>query len=105
MRVIFLFLLFTGLLKSGSSQSINYANLFGDDWKKAMTFEKENRIWMEPLLVKNHISYPLAISIIFPELVRYSALKDKMEITLLKTLYAVSYTHLRAHETDSYLVC
>jgi hypothetical protein len=87
MRVIFLFLLFTGLLKSGFSQSINYANLFGDDWKKAMTFEKENRIWMEPLLVKNHISYPLAISIIFPELVRYSALQDKMEITLLKTLY------------------
>jgi hypothetical protein len=42
---------------------------------------------MEPLLVKNHISYPIAISIIFPELVRYSALKDKMEITLLKTLY------------------
>ena len=87
MRVIFLFLFFTGLLKSGFSQSINYANLFGDDWKKAMTFEKENRIWMEPLLVKNHISYPLAISIIFPELVRYSALQDKMEITLLKTLY------------------
>jgi len=87
MRVLFLFLLFTGLLKSGFSQSVNYANLFGDDWKKAMTFEKENRIWMEPLLVKNHISYPLAISIIFPELVRYSALQDKMEITLLKTLY------------------
>jgi hypothetical protein len=87
MRVLFLFLLFTGLLKSGLSQSINYEDLFGDDWKKAVTFEKENRIWMEPLLVKNHISYPIAISIIFPELVRYSALKDKMEITLLKTLY------------------
>jgi len=87
MKVLFLFLLFTVLLKSGLSQSINYQELFGDDWKKAMTFEKENRIWMEPLLVKNHISYPLAISIIFPELVRYSALKDKMEITLLKTLY------------------
>jgi hypothetical protein len=87
MKVLFLFLLFTALLKSGLSQSINYEDLFGDDWKKAKTFEKENRIWMEPLLIKNHISYPLAISIIFPELVRYSALKDKMEITLLKTLY------------------
>ena len=25
--------------------------------------------------------------VIFPELVRYSAIRDKMEITLLKTLY------------------
>ena len=42
---------------------------------------------MEPLLTKNHISYPLAIAVIFPELIRYSALRDKMEITLLKALY------------------
>jgi hypothetical protein len=68
-------------------QSVNYRELFGDDWKKAQVFEKENRSWMEPLLAKNHISYRLAIAIIFPELVRYSALRDKMEITMLKTLY------------------
>ena len=61
--------------------------IFGEDWKKALTFEQENRPWMEPLLAKNHISYPLAIAVIFPELVRYSALRDKMEITLLKALY------------------
>ena len=42
---------------------------------------------MEPVLARNHISYPLAIAVIFPELVRYSALRDKMEITLLKALY------------------
>lgn len=69
------------------SQSVNYQDLFGEDWKKAQVFERENRSWMEPILIKNHISYPLAIAIIFPELVRYSALRDKMEITLLKTLY------------------
>jgi hypothetical protein len=84
--LLFPFLL-AAFLKSGWSQSIDYQELFGDDWKKATIFEKENRIWIEPLLVKNHISYPLAISIIFPELVRYSALRDKMEITLLKALY------------------
>ena len=27
------------------------------------------------------------MSVVFPELVRYSALRDKMEITLLKALY------------------
>ena len=52
-----------------------------------MKFEKENRSWIEPILTKNHISYPLAISVVFPEMVRYSALRDKMEIGLLKTLY------------------
>ena len=69
------------------SQAINYQEVFGDDWKKAQAFERDNRSWMEPLLVKNHISYQLAIAIVFPELVRYSALRDKMEIALLKTLY------------------
>lgn len=29
----------------------------------------------------------MAVAVIFPELVRYSALRDKMEITLLKALY------------------
>ena len=83
----FLLSFFILLFNTVWSQSINYQELFGDDWKKAQVFEKENRSWMEPLLAKNHISYPLAIAIVFPELVRYSALRDKMEITMLKTLY------------------
>jgi hypothetical protein len=83
----FLLSFFTLLFNTVWSQSINYQEVFGDDWKKAQAFERDNRSWMEPLLVKNHISYPLAIAIVFPELVRYSALRDKMEITLLKTLY------------------
>jgi hypothetical protein len=86
-RIIFVFLLLTSFLRSTSSQVLNYQDLFGEDWKKAQSFEKENRNWMEPVLLKNHIPYPLAIAIIFPELVRYSALRDQMEITLLKALY------------------
>jgi len=74
-------------MNSAWSQALNYQELFGEDWKKAEAFEKGNRRWMEPLLVKNNISYPVAIAVIFPELVRYSALRDKMEITLLKVLY------------------
>ena len=87
MKNTLIFLLFTWFLQSALSQPLNYQDIFGDDWKKAQAFEKENRIWMEPILVKNHISYPHAIAVIFPELVRYSALRDKMEITLLKALY------------------
>jgi hypothetical protein len=86
-RILVVLLLFTLQLKTASSQSIDYASLFADDWKKAEAFEKENRSWIKPLLEKNRISYPLAMSIVFPEMVRYSALRDKMEISLLKTLY------------------
>jgi len=68
-------------------QSINYPEIFGDDWKKAEAFEKDNRSRIKPVLEQNHISYQMAIAVIFPELIRYSALRDKMEISLLKTLY------------------
>jgi hypothetical protein len=74
-------------VNSGFSQSYNYQQIFGDDWNKAVEFERENRSWMEPILARNHIPYQLAIAVIFPELVRYSALRDKIEITLLKALY------------------
>jgi hypothetical protein len=87
LRVLFFFLILTGLPSPAFSQSLNYAEIFGDDFKKALLFESENRSWMQADLAKNHISYPLAIAVIFPELVRYSALRDKMEITLLKALY------------------
>ena len=87
MRILLTIVLFTGLLKSGWTQDLDYQEIFGDDWGKALTFERENRVWLEPILTRNHISYPEAIAVIFPELVRYSALRDKMEITLLKALY------------------
>ena len=86
-RICLILFLVTESLIQSQSQTLNYADIFGDDWKKAQRFEVENRNWMEPILVRNHISYPLAIAVIFPELVRYSALRDKMEITLLKALY------------------
>jgi hypothetical protein len=80
-------LLFFSLLKLSYSQQLNYREIFGDDWKKAEAFVDDNRIWMQPLLEENNISYPLAIAVIFPELVRYSALRDKMETSMLKILY------------------
>ncbi|MGE5406222.1 MAG: hypothetical protein ACM3NR_00810 [Methanosarcina sp.] len=68
-------------------QPADYASLFASDWEKANSFLAENRTWMEPVLKRNHISYKLAAAVIFPELLRYSFLRDKMEITLLKSLY------------------
>jgi len=70
-----------------SAQSLNYSEIFGSDWQKALTFIEENNSWIKPSLEKYNIPYPEAVSVVFPELVRYSAIRDKMEITLLKTLY------------------
>jgi hypothetical protein len=68
-------------------QSLNYPDIFGDDWKKAEQFVTGNEKWIRPVLEKYRVDYYEAISVVFPELVRYSALRDKMEITLLKALY------------------
>ncbi len=87
LRIFFVLLLLNNYLARAWSQSINYAELFADDWNKAMVFEKENRSWMDSILRRNNIPYSMAVAVIFPELVRYSALRDKMEIALLKTLY------------------
>jgi hypothetical protein len=69
------------------AQPLNYQQIFGKDWDKALLFVEENRTWLIPKLKQYRVSYPEAIAVIFPELVRYSALRDKIEITLLKALY------------------
>jgi hypothetical protein len=65
----------------------NYPEVFGSNWKKAELFIDENKGWMNDLLQKNKVDYHLAMAMIFPELVRYSTIRDRMEITLLKALY------------------
>ena len=69
------------------SQQPDYSVIFGDDWKKALDFVEENNSWIKPVLRKYNIPYEEAIAVVFPELVRYSALRDRMEVVLLKTLY------------------
>ena len=64
-----------------------YPEIFGNNWKRAELFVRENEVWMSNLLDDNKVDYHLAMSMVFPELVRYSAICDRMEITLLKSLY------------------
>jgi hypothetical protein len=70
-----------------SSQPPDYSAIFSSDWQKALKFLDDNNSWVKPSLEKYNIPYGEAVAVIFPELVRYSAIRDKMEITLLKTLY------------------
>lgn len=70
-----------------SMQPSDYRTVFGDGWVRAEEIIKENSDWMQKLSKQMGVSYSEAIAVVFPELIRYSALRDKMEITLLKTLY------------------
>jgi hypothetical protein len=85
--LLFVLLLQSGLINTAKSQKPDYKNIFGNDWQKALSFVEENKSWIKPQLEKYNISFSSAIAIVFPELVRYSAVRDKIEITLLKTLY------------------
>ncbi len=68
-------------------QAVDYPVIFGNDWQQAEVFITENEVWMRPAFERYGISYQEGIAIIFPELIRYSALRDKMETVMLKTLY------------------
>jgi len=82
---VLLIILSRGLISF--SQQKDYKVIFGSDWVKAEAFVSENETWMKQLSGKYNVEYSEAVAIVFPEFVRYSALRDKMEITLLKALY------------------
>lgn len=86
-RTYFFVAILSGIFNYSSAQPLNYSVIFGKDWQKAEEFLSENRRWMKPAAERLGISYEVAEAVVFPELVRYSALRDKMEITLLKALY------------------
>ena len=69
------------------SAQIDYVKIFGRNWIKAEEFVEGNGYWIKPVLEKYDIDFDEAMAIVFPELVRYSSLRDKIEITLLKALY------------------
>jgi hypothetical protein len=69
------------------ASDFRYPEVFGSNWKNAELFIGENEVWMRNLLRENNVDFQLTMSMIFPELIRYSAIRDRMEITLLKALY------------------
>src|SRR5665647_2081790 len=49
--------------------------------------------------------FPMSLRMASHSLALGSLVEPDMRVTVATALVAVSYTHLRAHETDSYLVC
>jgi hypothetical protein len=80
-------LLLAGLCACSLPQNPDYRSLFGKDWADAEAYERDNRQWMITIAEENGISYPLAVAVVFPELVRYSAIRNLMETSALKILY------------------
>jgi hypothetical protein len=83
--LIVIFFLCSGII--AFPQKTDYKNIFGSDWEKAESYISENASWMKQICQKYDVFYPLAVAVVFPELIRYSAIRDKMEVTLLKALY------------------
>lgn len=72
---------------AGNAQIVNYREIFGSDWEKAEVFLEDNKLWMTSVFDKYNIDYFEAAAVVFPEIMRYSALRDKIEVSMLKTLY------------------
>ena len=63
-----------------------YREIFGRDYSAAMYFIDSNP-WIKDSLQKDGTDPCIGISVVFPELIRYSMIRDKIEIRALQTLY------------------
>lgn len=67
-------------------QTKKYVQIFGDKYTEAITFLYNNH-WIWDTLKTNQVDPAFAIAIVFPELIRYSAIQDKIEKGGLFSLY------------------
>lgn len=88
----------TSLAQKNSEKEVPEVDIsmaLGDRYYDAVEYLEKNP-WMYDTLVKANIPPDLAFSVIFPGLTRYSAIKDIMETSAMKTLYVQSgrkYSH------------
>lgn len=64
----------------------DYSKIFGDSYSEAMKYLGNNQ-WMGDTLKSRGIHPVFAISIVFPEMLRYNQLKELFEVSALLTLY------------------
>lgn len=84
-----LFLIPTDVLSQGAVEPVDVSIELGDKYYDALEYLEKNT-WIYDTLVKSNVSPELAFSIIFPSLTRYTALKDIMETSAMRTLYVQS---------------
>jgi hypothetical protein len=82
---IFFFILIIESLYSQSIKTFDYREIFGEQYRGTVNYLNQN--WITDSLKKHNINPCFAKSIVFPELIRYSSIKDKLETHGLYTLY------------------
>mgnify|MGYP006283226703 CR=1 FL=1 len=91
MRLISLFFLVL-TIKTPCGEPRDYAAHFGKDYIFAEQFISENTSLLE-FYFPDDTDRQLASAVIFPELIRYNALRDIIEISVLKALYIQYGSH------------
>lgn len=82
--ILFSLLISVNLYLTG--QNRNYREIFGKKFEKAEDFITQNRNIFEKYFPDSS-ELELATSIVFPEIIRFNELYDKIEVEALKTLY------------------
>ncbi len=77
------------VIAQGHNKTVDVSEALGDRYYDAVEYLEKNT-WIYDTLIKANISPELAYSVVFPSLTRYSALKDIMETSAMKTLYVQS---------------
>jgi hypothetical protein len=76
-----------GLLSVYGFGQENYPVIFGRDYQKALAFLEEEK-WIDEMIHAHGLNPKEVKAIVFPELIRYSALHDKFETFALESLYS-----------------
>lgn len=79
-------LLFVSLSFSQRTQEENYSEIFSKDYQWAVRYLK-NENGIESIILTHGLNPKEVTAIIFPELIRYNSIQDKIETFALETLY------------------
>ncbi|GHN00144.1 hypothetical protein WSM22_16330 [Cytophagales bacterium WSM2-2] len=71
---------------SNAQQKEDFSKIFSKDYEKAARF-LEGQKWMDELILSYGLKPKEVKAIIFPELIRYNAIQDKIETFALESLY------------------
>ena len=83
---LFLLMLLISVTLSLTGQNQNYRQIFGKKYKHAEDFINQNRNIFQKYF-PDSAEFQQSISIVFPEIIRFNELYDKIEVEALKTLY------------------
>jgi len=88
MKVLYIYVLIFNLIFSLSiEEKDNFINSFDDDINRAIEFIDNHKDKIIQTSKEYDIDVNIALSIIFPELVRYNHLKDQIEVSANKLFY------------------